>query len=330
MACVSEPPNIIQPLHASLQLQPAAASSSSHLMLGNHGADPPKNRHRKRTSDNESSTRKHRKSQRTKHKLAKVKCKIQAPVPSPKFHDDDDNADSTDSAERRRKRRNDSSLGMLTKRFLEQMRSSENGAIELNSAASVLGVQKRRIYDITNVLEGIGLVTKKSKNNIQWNVPDKLLSGHASSEDDEARTLMQEIEALQEEDRQIEEKLAAAQNNLLAFSVSPSRSSLAYITQDELLSIPQMRERIVIAVKGDGGGSIRITVPDPDEGLKPPQRRYQIFLSSNPDEVEVLLVNPFSTPDFLSPKHGLLCLTDSGSPLNNLVVSVTPCLSYHP
>lgn len=55
-------------------------------------------------------------------------------------------------------------------------------------------------------------------------VPDKLLSGHASSEDDEARTLMQEIEALQEEDRQIEEKLAAAQNNLLAFSVSPSRS----------------------------------------------------------------------------------------------------------
>lgn len=48
------------------------------------------------------------------------------------------------------------------------MRSSENGAIELNSAASVLGVQKRRIYDITNVLEGIGLVTKKSKNNIQW------------------------------------------------------------------------------------------------------------------------------------------------------------------
>ena len=29
-------------------------------------------------------------------------------------------------------------------------------------------VQKRRIYDITNVLEGIGLIEKKSKNNIQW------------------------------------------------------------------------------------------------------------------------------------------------------------------
>jgi hypothetical protein len=31
-----------------------------------------------------------------------------------------------------------------------------------------LGVQKRRIYDITNVLEGIGLVEKKSKNTVHW------------------------------------------------------------------------------------------------------------------------------------------------------------------
>lgn len=28
--------------------------------------------------------------------------------------------------------------------------------------------QKRRIYDITNVLEGIGLIEKKTKNTVQW------------------------------------------------------------------------------------------------------------------------------------------------------------------
>jgi hypothetical protein len=43
---------------------------------------------------------------------------------------------------------------------------------------SVLQVQKRRIYDITNVLEGIGLIEKKSKNNIQWR-------GGASADDNE-------------------------------------------------------------------------------------------------------------------------------------------------
>ncbi|CAJ0945793.1 unnamed protein product, partial [Ranitomeya imitator] len=37
------------------------------------------------------------------------------------------------------------------------------------NAADTLAVrQKRRIYDITNVLEGIGLIEKKSKNSIQW------------------------------------------------------------------------------------------------------------------------------------------------------------------
>ena len=36
-------------------------------------------------------------------------------------------------------------------------------------ATEILEVkQKRRIYDITNVLEGIGLIEKKTKNSIKW------------------------------------------------------------------------------------------------------------------------------------------------------------------
>jgi len=41
----------------------------------------------------------------------------------------------------------------------------------LNDAVKVLGVQKRRIYDITNVLEGIGLIEKCIKNMIKWKGP---------------------------------------------------------------------------------------------------------------------------------------------------------------
>lgn len=38
-----------------------------------------------------------------------------------------------------------------------------------SQAANSLAVkQKRRIYDITNVLEGVGLIEKKNKNIIQW------------------------------------------------------------------------------------------------------------------------------------------------------------------
>ncbi len=53
-----------------------------------------------------------------------------------------------------------------------------------------LQVQKRRIYDITNVLEGIGLIEKKSKNNIQW----KPLAGNGDDElSDELELMKQEI-----------------------------------------------------------------------------------------------------------------------------------------
>lgn len=52
--------------------------------------------------------------------------------------------------------------------FEQQLRSAPDGVLDLNKAAEQLRVPKRRIYDITNVLEGIGLIEKRSKNNIQW------------------------------------------------------------------------------------------------------------------------------------------------------------------
>ena len=63
--------------------------------------------------------------------------------------------------------RYDSSLGLLTKKFVSLIQNAPEGVLDLNAAAGQLGVQKRRIYDITNVLEGIGLIEKRSKNNIQ-------------------------------------------------------------------------------------------------------------------------------------------------------------------
>jgi len=63
--------------------------------------------------------------------------------------------------------RYDSSLGLLTKKFVALIQGAPEGVLDLNQAATALGVQKRRIYDITNVLEGIGLIEKRSKNNIQ-------------------------------------------------------------------------------------------------------------------------------------------------------------------
>lgn len=64
--------------------------------------------------------------------------------------------------------RQETSLGQLTRKFISLLEGSPDGSINLNEASDLLHVQKRRIYDITNVLEGVGLLHKTSKNNIQW------------------------------------------------------------------------------------------------------------------------------------------------------------------
>jgi len=46
--------------------------------------------------------------------------------------------------------------------------TAENQCLDLNNAMKVLDVQKRRIYDITNVLEGINLIQRYKKNHVRW------------------------------------------------------------------------------------------------------------------------------------------------------------------
>ena len=68
--------------------------------------------------------------------------------------------------------RQENGLVELTKKFIELLRNAEDQCVDLNWAVGELNVQKRRIYDITNVLEGIGLIVKYKKNKIKWNGQD--------------------------------------------------------------------------------------------------------------------------------------------------------------
>ena len=69
--------------------------------------------------------------------------------------------------------RQENGLVELTKKFIQLIKDAPEQCVDLNDAVDKLAVQKRRIYDITNVLEGIGLISKYKKNKIRWAGDDK-------------------------------------------------------------------------------------------------------------------------------------------------------------
>ena len=259
--------------------------------------------------------------------------------------------------------RYDSSLGLLTKRFVQLLTDAGppagNGLVDLNEAAAALNVQKRRIYDITNVLEGIGLIEKRSKNHVAWRdrrggrkaeddggsgsgsssggqgsssttttsvihdstsagpdhigSPPKITrrqSDSASSGGPVASALRVEIDNLKRRESDLDHYINMVtrmsksyqnhhhQKGALPLS-SPSTPSSSfspaprlrtspdsppchlYVSKEEITELKDYLNDTVIAIRAPSGTTLE--VPDPDEGMKPGNRRFQIYLSS-PDQ----------------------------------------------
>ncbi|XP_011659112.1 E2F transcription factor-like E2FE isoform X2 [Cucumis sativus] len=64
--------------------------------------------------------------------------------------------------------RKQKSLGLLCSNFLRLYDRDDIQLISLDNAASRLGVERRRIYDIVNVLESVGILCRKAKNQYRW------------------------------------------------------------------------------------------------------------------------------------------------------------------
>ncbi|CAJ1973223.1 unnamed protein product [Sphenostylis stenocarpa] len=156
--------------------------------------------------------------------------------------------------------RYDSSLGLLTKKFVSLIQDAKDGTLDLNKTAEILEVQKRRIYDITNVLEGVGLIEKTSKNHIQW----KGCGGLGPRElEDQVNCLKDEVESLYARECELDDCIRKKQELLRNLEESESSRKYLFLTKEEILCLPCFQNQEIIAIKAPKASFIE--VPDPDE-----------------------------------------------------------------
>ncbi|XP_029161231.1 transcription factor E2F4-like [Nylanderia fulva] len=181
------------------------------------------------------------------------------------------------------------SLGLLTTRFVTLLQKAKDGVLDLKVAADLLEVrQKRRIYDITNVLEGIGLIEKKSKNSIQWKGAGP---GCNTQEVGEKLTdLKEEIRKLEDHEQLLDTHTQWIQQSIKNIENDMINRKYAYITYEDVKE--NFLDQFVLGIQGPP--DTEISVPNFLKTIiqDNAEINYTMFLKSNLGEIKVYMVQP--------------------------------------
>ncbi|KAF1490037.1 Transcription factor E2F6, partial [Pygoscelis antarcticus] len=164
-----------------------------------------------------------------------------------------------------KKPRFDASLVYLTRKFMDLVKTAPDGVLDLNEVATTLGVRKRRVYDITNVLDGIHLIQKRSKNLIQW-VGSNLdqVVGKAP----EQQNLKDELSDLSAMEEALDELIKDCAHQLFELTDDKENAKYpfnsSYVTYQDIRSIQAFQEQIVIAIKAPEETKLEIPIPKED------------------------------------------------------------------
>ncbi|KAK7944707.1 hypothetical protein WMY93_000435 [Mugilogobius chulae] len=184
--------------------------------------------------------------------------------------------ETTDTA-RSTPSRHEKSLGLLTMKFVSLLQEAKDGVLDLKVAADCLAVrQKRRIYDITNVLEGVGLIEKKNKNIIQWRGENC----HSQTPElvEQVKRLKSHVSELEKQEQELDRQKAWIEESIQRLSNDPS-FTLKFVTHEDICD----------AFSGDT--LLAVMAPAGTQLESHGQKRYQVNLRSHSAPIQVMLIN---------------------------------------
>lgn len=179
------------------------------------------------------------------------------------------------------------SLGLLATRFVSLLQKAKDGVLDLKLAADVLEVrQKRRIYDITNVLEGIGLIEKKSKNSIQWKGAGP--GCNTQEVGDKLNDLKDELTKLEEHERCLDTHVQWIQQSIKNIQMDLVNRKYAYITYEDVKE--NFQDEFIMSIQAPLDSQLK--VPNIKDKQDDKEISYQMSMKSNSEEIKVCIVQP--------------------------------------
>ncbi|XP_042361651.1 transcription factor E2F4-like [Plectropomus leopardus] len=178
------------------------------------------------------------------------------------------------------------SLHTLATRFLGLLQEADGGVVDLKDAVRILAVgQKRRIYDITNVLEGVGLIAKISKSIVKWRgaIPGEnayVLSNRLIELRSELRDLEQQEYMLDQQKFWVEQSIRNTREDC---------SDLTYVNHEDICNC--FSGHTLLAVRAPSGTQLDVPIP---KAVQNSPAKYQIHLKSINGPIDVVLLNKLS------------------------------------
>jgi transcription factor E2F3 len=146
--------------------------------------------------------------------------------------------------------RQENSLCQLTKKVLQYIKNKKKINININELVKDLGVKKRRIYDITNVLQGIGYIEKKGKNEIIW-IKNQMLNKRNIKIKKNSIKIINQINELNNVINNIKEEL-------ISISSKNDFNKYGYITFMDLKELSKNEKLDFLIIKGNIGSKVEI------------------------------------------------------------------------
>eukprot|EP00959_Pyramimonas_sp_CCMP1952_P307398 6434230-Pyramimonas_sp.AAC.1 len=134
-------------------------------------------------------------------------------------------------------------------------------------------------------MEGVGLIEKKNKNQIQWKTTGSCGGDEEGSADQQ---MTERLQRLQEEERQMDKQIAQMKENLRLLADDRENQERLYVTESDLKSLQCFTNDTIISIRAPAGTSLEVPDPNSDAG---PGQRYRVILRSSAGPIACYLVN---------------------------------------